>query len=79
MIALIAQFSNRDKYGCSDPINSILEEAPSLTKIIEALEAFQEFEPDIKATAITLCASDLRINTLHFYLINLYAGLGGQR
>lgn len=52
---------------------------PCLTQIIEALEAFQEFEPDTKAAAIALYASELDVATLHFYAIALYAGLGGQR
>jgi hypothetical protein len=52
---------------------------PCLTKIIEALEAFQSFEPDTRAAAIALFASDLGIAALHFYAIALYAGLGGAQ
>lgn len=50
---------------------------PCLTKIIEALEAFQGFELDTRAAAIALHASELDVATLHFYAIALYAGLGG--
>lgn len=50
---------------------------PCLTSIIEALEAFRDFEPETRAAAITLYASELNIATLHFYAIALYAGLGG--
>lgn len=50
-----------------------------LTSIIEALEAFQEFEPEVRAAAITLRALELGISQLHFYAIAFYAGLGGRR
>jgi hypothetical protein len=66
---------NDQNFNCSSCGFSI----PCLTKIVEGLEAFQGFEPDIKAAAIALYASELGITTLHFYLISLYAGLGGAR
>lgn len=50
-----------------------------LTSIIEALEAFQEFEPEVRAAAIALRAKELSISQMHFYAIALYAGLGGER
>lgn len=49
---------------------------PCLTKIIEALEAFQTFESDTRSAAVALYASELGITTLHFYAVALYAGLG---
>jgi len=48
-----------------------------LTSIIEALEAFQAFDPNIKTSAIALYAAELGIAKLHFYAIALYAGFGG--
>ena len=50
-----------------------------LTSIVEALEAFQEFEPEVRAAAIALRAKELGISQMHFYAIALYAGLGGER
>lgn len=50
-----------------------------LTLIIEALESFEAFDPNVKAEAIALCASELGINQLHFYKIAHHASLGGAR
>ena len=47
-----------------------------LTSIVEALEAFQHFEPKVRAVAIALRASQLSVSQLHFYMIAIHAGLG---
>lgn len=49
-----------------------------LTSILEALETFQDFEPDVRAAVIALRAKELGVSRLHFYAIALYAGLGGR-
>lgn len=46
-----------------------------LTSVIEALESFKDFDPNIRAAAIALRAKELGINSLHFYAIALHAGL----
>lgn len=51
--------------------------ASSLTNIIEVLEFFEDFDPIVRAAAISLRASELKINPSHFYAIALHAGLGG--
>ncbi|AFY86588.1 hypothetical protein [Chroococcidiopsis thermalis] len=50
---------------------------PCLTSIIEALEYFQDFESQVRATAIALYAAELGISNLHLYAISHYAGLLG--
>ncbi len=49
---------------------------PSLTDIIDALQAFQ---PSVRAAAIALYASEIGISQMHFYAIALHANLGGKR
>lgn len=59
---------------------------PRLSATIETLENFQDFDPAIRAAAITLYASEIatqygwRQETAEFHLraIALYAGLGGE-
>ena len=46
-----------------------------LTSVIEALESFKDFSPTTRAAAIALRAKGLGINSLHFYMIALHAGL----
>ncbi len=42
---------------------------PSLDAVINALEAFQCFEPQVKKTAIVLYANEIGIPQIHFYAI----------
>ena len=53
-----------------------LQEFSALTNVIEALEAFQDFDNVVKTAAIALRASELGVAQLHFYAIALHAGLG---
>lgn len=53
-------------------------EFPDLSDIIQTLENFRDFEPAVRATAIALRASELGISQMHFYVIALHAGLGGE-
>lgn len=48
-----------------------------LTDIVQALENFQDFEPEVRVAAIALYASELGICQMHFYAIALHTGLGG--
>lgn len=52
---------------------------PELIYIIQALENFQDFEPEVRAAAIALRASELGVCQMHFYAIAFHAGLGGVR
>lgn len=50
-----------------------------LTSVVEALQAFQDFEPSIRRSAIALHARELGICEIHFYRIAHLASLGGAR
>ncbi len=50
-----------------------------LTTIIEALEAFQDFEPEVWRVALTLHVAKLDLPQLHCYASANLAGLGGGR
>ena len=51
--------------------------SPELTTIIEALDAFQDFEPEVRRTAGALHAAKLGLPQLHFYASALHTDLGG--
>ena len=60
----------------NDKRNSHLDQAglgncPSLTLIIEALEAFQAFDPATRSGAIALRASEMGADEIDFYEIAL--------
>ncbi len=55
-----------------------LQKLSALTNVIEALEAFQDFDNVVKTAAIALRASEMGLTQLHFYAIALHAGLEGK-
>ena len=62
------------------------ESLPSLTDAISALEAFENFRPEVRSAAITFYASNLTAQhgltqetaELHLFWISLRANLGGE-
>ena len=63
-----------------------IEQFPSLTDTAESLQALQEFQPEVRAAAMALLASNLAVQCrwtqetaeLQLFWISLRAGLGGE-